>query len=152
MISCGSKCVSPYSAGSLVQLTAKASSGSVFAGWTGLCTGTASTCTVSVSGHADVGAVFTAQPKGGGGGGGGGGKPTTYRIGVTTKGKGTVASSPSAASYAAGTSVTLTRDPRSRSALDRLGRCLHRHRGELHGGDQLEPLGDRELPLIVGRG
>jgi hypothetical protein len=34
-ITCGSKCVAPYNAGTLVALTAKAASGSVFAGWGG---------------------------------------------------------------------------------------------------------------------
>ncbi len=113
LISCGSKCVSPYNAGTLVTLTAKAASGSVFAGWTGACSGTASTCSVAANGHTDVGATFTAQTASGGGGGGGGGSTstTTYKISISKNGKGTVTSSPSAASYAAGTKVTLTATP-----------------------------------------
>ena len=35
LISCGNKCVAAYNAGAAVTLTAKAASGSVFAGWTG---------------------------------------------------------------------------------------------------------------------
>jgi len=48
---------------------------------------------------------------GGTGGGGGGSTSTTYKISIATNGKGTVTSSPSAASYAAGTVVTLTATP-----------------------------------------
>ena len=48
---------------------------------------------------------------GGIGGGGGGSTSTTYKISIATNGKGTVTSSPSAASYAAGTVVTLTATP-----------------------------------------
>jgi len=50
---------------------------------------------------------------GGGGGatGGGGGSTATYKIVVNKNGKGTVTANPSAASYAAGTVVTLTATP-----------------------------------------
>ena len=48
---------------------------------------------------------------GGGGGGGGGTTASTFKVSVTTTGKGTVTMSPSAASYAAGTVVTLTATP-----------------------------------------
>ncbi len=46
-----------------------------------------------------------------GGGGGGGGSTTTYKITTATNGRGTISSSPSAASYAPGTVVTLTATP-----------------------------------------
>lgn len=51
--------------------------------------------------------------KSGGGGGGGGGTTTTssYKLSVSKTGKGTVTTSPVAASYAAGTVVTLTATP-----------------------------------------
>jgi hypothetical protein len=50
---------------------------------------------------------------GGGGatGGGGGGSTTTYKLTINKNGKGTVTQSPSAASYAPGTVVTLTATP-----------------------------------------
>jgi hypothetical protein len=109
-IACGNKCVSPYIGGTLVTLTAKANSGSSFSGWTGACAAQAGlTCSVLANGHVDVGAIFTANPAGGGGGGGG--TSTTYKISISKNGKGTVASSPAAASYAAGTVVTLTATP-----------------------------------------
>ena len=51
LIACGSKCVSPYDNGTVVTLTAKPASGSTFGGWTGACTGTATTCSVTANGH-----------------------------------------------------------------------------------------------------
>ena len=58
-----------------VVLTAKAGSGSQFAGWSGGCAaaGLNTSCTVLANGHVDVGAMFTLIPTSGGGGGGGGG-------------------------------------------------------------------------------
>lgn len=52
----------------------------------------------------------------GGGGGGGGGTTSTYKLSLSTNGKGTVTVSPSAASYAAGTVVTLTASPAAGSS------------------------------------
>ncbi|MCW3099950.1 MAG: hypothetical protein JWL77_5568 [Chthonomonadaceae bacterium] len=48
---------------------------------------------------------------GGTGGGGGGSTATTFKLTIVTNGKGTVTASPAAASYAAGTVVTLTATP-----------------------------------------
>ena len=82
-IACGSKCAAPYDAGSAVTLTAKAGSGSQFAGWTGVCSGsTTSTCNLLVSGRLDAGATFTLVPATGGGGGGGGGNNTDQTISI----------------------------------------------------------------------
>jgi hypothetical protein len=121
-IACGNKCVAPYNAGTLVTLTAKAASGSVFAGWTGACAGSALTCTVAANGHTDVGAVFNAQVASGGGGGGGGGGGSTstqYTLSVGRSNPGTVTSdlagincgSTCSAKFAAGSVVTLTATP-----------------------------------------
>ncbi len=46
-----------------------------------------------------------------GGGGGGGSTSTTYKLTLTTNGRGSIAASPAAASYAPGTVVTLTATP-----------------------------------------
>lgn len=74
-IACPNKCVAPYNQGTPVVLTAKANSGSVFSGWTGVCTGANATCTVTATGHVAVGAAFSLAPATGGGGTfGGGGK------------------------------------------------------------------------------
>ncbi|MBK7470931.1 MAG: hypothetical protein IPI73_10245 [Betaproteobacteria bacterium] len=120
-ISCGSKCTSPYMAGTQVTLTTKADSGSTFAGWTGACAGTQS-CTISVNGVRAVGAKFDAQPKGGSGGGGGGGGTTTTQVTLKVSigsGTGTVTSNPAgincgaacSAKYNKGAQVTLTATP-----------------------------------------
>lgn len=115
-ISCGSKCASPYVGGTLVTLTAKAGSGSVFSGWMGGgCTGVG-TCTVTATGSVAVSATFSVPPApvaGGGGGGAAGGGTTaaSYKISISKNGKGTVVAAPSAASYPAGTVVTLTATP-----------------------------------------
>jgi hypothetical protein len=59
-ISCGSTCSHPYSYGTAVTLTAKAGRGSVFAGWSGACSGK-STCSVTMSQAQSVGAKFAKQ-------------------------------------------------------------------------------------------
>ena len=62
-ISCGSDCAESYSSGQSVTLTASADSGSVFAGWSGACTGTGA-CTVSMTAAKSVTAAFNAQAPG----------------------------------------------------------------------------------------
>ena len=87
------------------MLTAAASSGSTFAGWSGGgCTGTASTCTVPMTSAATVDARFNIN---------------TYTITITKTGSGTVTSSPAGitcgttctGTFAHGTSVTLMATP-----------------------------------------
>ncbi len=58
-INCGSDCSQQYSAGTTVTLSASPASGSVFSGWTGACSGGASSCTVSMSSSKSVTASFT---------------------------------------------------------------------------------------------
>ena len=58
-INCGATCSGSYTSGTSVVLTAVAASGSTFAGWSGGgCTGTASTCTVTMSAATTVTASF----------------------------------------------------------------------------------------------
>ena len=57
-ISCGTSCSKAYAAGTVVTLTVKAASGSRFAGWTGACTGTTTSCTVTMSSARSVTATF----------------------------------------------------------------------------------------------
>jgi cellulose 1,4-beta-cellobiosidase len=105
-INCGSTCSATIASGTTVTLTAAAASGSTFAGWSNGCSGTASTCTVSMTAARTVNAAFNTS----------GG--TTYTLSVTKSGtgSGTVTSSTGgincgstcSASIAANTTVTLT--------------------------------------------
>jgi uncharacterized repeat protein (TIGR02543 family) len=60
-IDCGPECTEEYGSGTVVTLSATAATGSVFAGWSGACTGTAPTCQVTMSEARSVTATFTPQ-------------------------------------------------------------------------------------------
>lgn len=57
-ISCGTVCSAVFPGKSTVTLTATASAGSTFTGWTGVCGGTAPTCVVTMDGTKAVTATF----------------------------------------------------------------------------------------------
>jgi len=61
-ISCGAVCAFAFTAGNSVTLTAQASLGSQFAGWGGACSGSAPTCTVTMSADQTVTALFKTTP------------------------------------------------------------------------------------------
>lgn len=61
-IACGTDCAETYDAGTKVTLVARAAQGSVFAGWSGACTGTAKRCTVTMNEAAAVKAIFALRP------------------------------------------------------------------------------------------
>ena len=113
-ISCGTDCTESYAQGTAVTLTARPGKGVAFGGWSGACTGTALTCTVTMSAAKSVSATF-------GSGGATPPPPSTYALQVTKggSGSGTVVSSPAGIScgtdctetYASGTQVTLTAQP-----------------------------------------
>jgi hypothetical protein len=67
--------------------------------------------TVAVVVRTSGGGGVAAGGGGGGAAGGGGGTSSTYKISIGKTGKGTVTANPSAASYVAGTVVTLTATP-----------------------------------------
>ena len=79
----GGSCSAMYESGTPVTLTAEAGAGSTFTGWSGVCTGQSSLCTVTMDSNRSVTATFVSttpsNPGGGtaggnsGGGGGGGG-------------------------------------------------------------------------------
>jgi len=112
-INCGSVCSATYASGTTVTLTAAAASGSTFAGWSNGCTGTALTCTVSMTAARTVNAAFNTS----------GG--TTYALNVskagtgsgTVSGAGIDCGATCSASYASGTTVTLTATPASGSTF-----------------------------------
>ncbi|KQU73470.1 hypothetical protein ASE08_13435 [Rhizobacter sp. Root16D2] len=105
-IACGSTCSASFNAGTAVTLTATPASGYTFSNWTGACTGTSSTCQLTMNAAGSATAVFTAVP--------------TVALTVTTTGSGSVGASPAGtacgtgcSSFASGTSVTLTATPAS---------------------------------------
>lgn len=58
-INCGTtNCIEDYNSGISVTLTASATAGSTFTGWSGGCTGTGTTCTVTMSDAKNVTATF----------------------------------------------------------------------------------------------
>ena len=61
-ISCGIDCSEAYDTGTVVTLTASASYGYVFDGWGGACSGSSSTCTVTMDGNKTVIANFSEAP------------------------------------------------------------------------------------------
>jgi hypothetical protein len=123
VFTCPTKCYGVYAPGSSVTLTAKANSGSTFAGWGGACAGNAATCTVAMNAESTVTASFVAAPAAGGGGGGGAGGgaagATSYTLSIGKTNTGSVSSLPSgvdcgascSAKFPAGTSVSLVATP-----------------------------------------
>lgn len=61
-VDCGTTCGAPFPSGQVVTLTATPASGSVFAGWSGACTGSAQTCEVTLIGDQSVTVTFRAKP------------------------------------------------------------------------------------------
>jgi hypothetical protein len=60
-ISCGATCSAAYASGTSVTLTVTTSSGGVFAGWGGACTGTATTCTLTMDANKGVTATTSSS-------------------------------------------------------------------------------------------
>jgi RHS repeat-associated protein/uncharacterized repeat protein (TIGR02543 family) len=111
-IECGASCSGLYDWGTAVTLTAVPSADSVFNGWTGGCTGTATTCTVTMDQAQAVSADFVPAFK-------------TLSIAKMGSGAGTVTSSPTGidcgtvcrADFAPNTVVTLTASPATGSTF-----------------------------------
>ncbi|HEY2542182.1 MAG TPA: hypothetical protein VGH92_03940 [Gaiellaceae bacterium] len=76
----GSGCSAPQAAGASITLAATPSFGATFGGWGGSCSGTSTTCTVSMTNAKSVTATFTTSSGGG----------TTNSIALSVTGAGTV--------------------------------------------------------------
>jgi thermitase len=109
-INCGATCSASYSSGTVVSLSAAAGTGSVFAGWSGACSGTGA-CNVTMDAAKTVTATFNLSSP-----------PSSFTLTVTKVGQGTVVStappSPNincgvtcSAAYPSGTVVTLAATP-----------------------------------------
>ena len=62
-INCGSTCQGRYTTGTQVTLSATPSSGSIFSGWSGACTGTSS-CSLTINADTSITATFSASASG----------------------------------------------------------------------------------------
>jgi PASTA domain-containing protein/List-Bact-rpt repeat protein/FG-GAP repeat protein len=114
-IACGSTCSHDFAYGTLVTLTATPSAGSTFAGWSGACAGSSSTCNIRMSQAQSATATFATIA-------------TPSHLLTVTKvgsGHGTVTSTPAGIScgttcshaYSQGTAVSLTAQPAAGSAF-----------------------------------
>lgn len=105
-INCGTTCSASFASAAAVTLTATPATGSTFTGWSGACTGTASTCVVSMAASTNVTATFTSSTAG----------SVALSVTRTGTGSGSVISTPAgiscgttcSASFSTGTSVNLT--------------------------------------------
>lgn len=61
-IDCGSDCSGVFGDGASVVLSATPAAGQRFTGWSGACSGTAATCTLTMSANRSVAATFAAAP------------------------------------------------------------------------------------------
>lgn len=116
-IDCPGACSADFASGTQVTLTESPPGGSMFTGWSGGgCSGTDTSCVVTMSQAQNVTATFTPDPQ-----------PNGYTLSVSKpgSGSGTVTSSPGgidcgdtcSAGYAAGSQVTLTESPAAGSAF-----------------------------------
>jgi hypothetical protein len=104
-IDCGNVCSAVYPYNTVVTLTAIAAPGSVFAGWTGGCSGSLPTATMTLTNSGSCTAIFNLQPK--------------VTLKVSVEGQGSVSSAPTGIScgtdcnedYLFNTQVTLTATP-----------------------------------------
>ena len=90
-IDCGESCTAEYDHNTLVVLTATPQTGSIFAGWSGACSGTA-VCTVTINQAQVVTATFEIAP------------PNSYILNVTLSGSGDGAVTSDPAGIACGSS------------------------------------------------
>lgn len=116
-IDCGTDCSASYTPETTVILTASPANGSTFSGWSGACSHSSTTCTVTMNSDKSVTASFGTTPP-----------PSDHQLTVVTSGtgSGTITSSPAGitcgsdctASFAEGAIITLTADAANNSTFD----------------------------------
>ena len=105
-IDCGRTCTANFAANTGVTLTASLMAGSVFRGWSGECSGTSATCSVTMNSAKNVTAQFDVAPV----------SNNTLTVSNVGSGTGTITSNPTgincgatcSAGFVAGSAVTLT--------------------------------------------
>ena len=106
-INCGATCSANYKAGNIVALTVMPSTGSIFTGWSGSCSGVSTTCVVNMDANKTAAASFTLN---------------SYMLTVNSSCGGTITSSPAgincvdgsgtcSSMFSYGDSVTLSATP-----------------------------------------
>lgn len=106
-VNCSASCNADFAAGTVITLTATPAANQNFTGWTGACTGAATSCTVTMGQARTVGATFQAVVG------------TNFALNVAVSGSGSVVSNPAgincgstcSANFASGTTVTLSATP-----------------------------------------
>jgi hypothetical protein len=117
-INCGSDCVASFDKSKVVTLTATPASGYSFGGWSGACSNTSGTCSVSMAAAKAVTATFIAAP-------------ITYKLTVTKTGSGAISSDPAgincgsncSANFDSGSAVILTAEPASGATFSGWSGC-----------------------------
>jgi len=115
-LACPAECTNTWDTGTQFTLTAAAASGSRFAGWSGACSGTGTSCSVTMDGAKSIAATFLKQVQ------------LTISVDAS-KASGTVVSEPAGiscpgtctATFDAGTTVKLVAQPGSGSRLESWG-------------------------------
>ena len=113
-INCGKTCDASFSSGTQITLSETSAAGSSFTGWTGSCSGSNSTCTLTLNASEQVTASFSTIQN-----------AAVLTMSLAGTGTGTIASSPSgincaptcSASFASGTQVTLTETAAANSSF-----------------------------------
>ncbi|MCA0174979.1 MAG: hypothetical protein LCH73_01620 [Proteobacteria bacterium] len=116
-IDCGTTCTANYPTHTSVTLTATPAAGQSLQGWSGACSGQATTCTVTMDAAQSVDVTFVPTP------------PTSFALAVAVTGSGTIRSAPVGidcgtacnANFAQSTSVALTATPAQGQVLQAWG-------------------------------
>ena len=136
-IDCGATCQTSFDHGTTVALTAAPAGGSVFAGWSGACSGSATTCTVAITAATSATATFTLLP----------GQLTVSKAGTgsgaITSPAGIACGAACSATVANGTTVSLTVAAAPGSAFTGWSGALLGLREHLHRRDGRGQVGRR---------